>query len=72
MIASTTMNGKQKVFEETFVSPFEKNSESEALTVLDEIRTTHDEAHGWVEIKGFAELLPNGKWRAVRIHEQYK
>lgn len=72
MTAPETMNGKQKVFEETFESPLEKDTEADALKVLDDIREIHDEAHGWVEIEGYAEQLPNGKWRAVRYHAKYE
>lgn len=59
------------IYKETFVSPFEKDTKGDALKVLDAIREVHDSAHGWVEIEGFAEPLPNGKWRAVRVHEQH-
>lgn len=72
MTAPTTLNGKQKVFEETFISPFEKETQGDALKVLDNIRKVHDESHGWVEFNGFAEQLSNGKWRAVRHHAQYR
>ena len=72
MTAPETMNGKQKVFEETFESPFEKDTEADALKVLDEIRKTHNEFHGWLEFDGFADQLPNGKWRAVRHHAKYE
>ena len=58
------------IYTETFVSPFEKNTKSDALKVLEAIRQTHDSAHGWVEIEGYVEQLPNGKWRAVRKHEK--
>ncbi len=55
-------------FEEIFRSPFEKNTEEDALRVLDQIRACHPAEYGWEEIEGFAEQLPNGKWRAVRHH----
>ena len=71
MTAPATMNDKTKVFEEVFRSPFEKETESDALKVLQAIREVHDEAHGWVEILARAEQLPNGKWRAVRHHAKY-
>ena len=58
------------VFKETFVSPFEKETKSDALKTLDAIRAAHSSAYGWVEIEGYAEQLPNGKWRAVRKHEK--
>ena len=60
------------LFEETFTSPFEKNTEEEALIVLDNIRETHDVAHGWEEKYAYAEKLPNGKWRAVRHHVKHE
>lgn len=63
---------KTRVFGETFESPFEKESESDALIVLDAIRAAHPEKDGWVETKGYAEQLPNGKWRAVRVHEKFR
>ena len=50
----------------------EKDTEDDALRVLDDIRSIHSSDYGWVEIKGFVEQLPNGKWRAVRHHVQYK
>lgn len=58
-------------FRETFVSPFERTTEGEALKVLEAIRSSHSTANGWTEIEGFVEQLPNGKWRAVRIHEKH-
>ncbi|MBE5820991.1 MAG: hypothetical protein E7311_00180 [Clostridiales bacterium] len=60
------------VFEETFVSPIEKNTKSEALIVLDEIRKAHPIQYGWKEISGYAEQLNNGKWRAVRHHVKHE
>ena len=57
-------------YRETFVSPFEKDTENEALEVLKDIAEVHSPEHGWVEIRGYAEQLPNGKWRAVRVHEK--
>jgi len=72
MTAPETMNGKQKVFEETFESPFEKDTENDALEVLNKIRRTFSELYGYYEVKGFAEHLPNGKWRAVRHHAKYE
>lgn len=66
-----TTLGKTKVFEEKFVSPFEKENQSDALRVLDAIRAEHPASKGWVEEEGFAEQLPNGKWRAVRKHAKY-
>lgn len=72
MIAPTTMNGKQKVFEETFVSPFLKDTQSDAQRVLDAIRAEHNPEHGWVEIDARIEQVHNNKWRAVRHHAQYK
>ncbi|MBO5179181.1 MAG: hypothetical protein J6B87_02390 [Clostridia bacterium] len=57
-----------RTYHEIFVSPFEKDTESEALRVLQAIREAHPASHGWEEIRGFAERLPNGKYRAVREH----
>lgn len=57
-------------YKETFVSPFEKETKGDALRVLDAIRSAHSSAYGWREIEGFVEQLPNGKWRAVRVHEK--
>lgn len=70
--APKNWNGKTKVFEETFRSPFEKETEGEALRTLSDIRAAHPLSSGWVEFSGYAEHLPNGKWRAVRHHAQYK
>lgn len=72
MTAPAILDGKQKVFEETFVSPFQKETKGDALRVLEAIRSEHNSSHGWVEFEGFVEQLPNGKWRAVRHHAQYK
>ncbi len=72
MTATTSLEGKQKVYEETFKSPFEKDSRESALRVLTAIRAAHPAVCGWVEIDGYVEQLPNGKWRAVRHHAQYK
>lgn len=72
MTATSTWNGKPLVFSETFKSPFEKDTEAEALKVLDEIRSAHPAKDGWVEVSGYAEHLPNGKWRAVRSHRKYQ
>ena len=57
-------------FEQTFVSPFEKDTQEGALKVLEEIRKAHPYEKGWEEIEGFTEQLPNGKWRAVRHHRK--
>ena len=59
---------KNYSFEEVFKSPFEKDTEKEALDVLQEIRESHPASSGWVELNAYAEKLPNGKWRAVRHH----
>jgi len=72
MTAPEMRNGKLKVFEETFVSPFEKDTEADALMVLDEIRFEHCSYYGWVEFAGYAEQLSNGKWHAVRHHAKYE
>ena len=72
MNAPATWNGKTKTFEEVFRSPFEKDTQSDALRTLEAIREAHPASSGWVEFAGYAEQLPNGKWRAVRHHAQYK
>ena len=59
------------IFRETFISPFEKNTKGEAYRILEAIRDAHPANYGWVEIHGFVEQLPNGKWRAVRVHEKH-
>lgn len=67
-----TTNGTGKrtgYFEETFVSPFLKPTEDEALKVLDAIRDAHPASVGWVEIKGFVEKR-KGMWRAIRVHKK--
>jgi len=48
----------KKIFEEVFESPFKRNTEDDALKVLDEIRAMH-------------EKLQSGQWRAVRKHAKY-
>lgn len=62
----------QEVYREVFVSPFEKDTEGDALRVLQDIRDAHPSASGWKEIQGFVEKLPNGKFRAVREHAKYR
>lgn len=57
-------------FEETFKSPFEKDTQEEAFRVLDDIREAHPAEKGWKEISAWVEKLPNGKWRAVRKHKK--
>lgn len=57
-----------KEFTEKFVSPFEKDSKDEAYRVLQAIREAHPASSGWKEVRGYIEQLPNGKWRAVRLH----
>ncbi len=57
-----------KKFREIFVSPFEKDTEAEAMRVLQAIRSAHPSSYGWKEIKAYVEKLPNGKFRAVREH----
>lgn len=61
-----------KIYREVFVSPAEMETQGDALKVLQSIRDAHSEKYGWHEIRGFVEQLPNGKWRAVREHEQVK
>jgi len=57
-------------FNETFKSPFEKDTYEDAMVVLNEIRKVHSIANGWTEIDAYIEARPNGKYRAVRIHEK--
>lgn len=71
-MTATAAMGREKVYEETFKSPFERDTQADALKVLDAIRAAHPTSCGWVELDGYAEQLPNGKWRAVRKHAQYK
>lgn len=70
--APKTFEGKFLNYEETFRSPFERDTSGSAMEVLEAIRSAHDKAHGWVELEGYIEKLPNGKYRAVRRHAQYK
>lgn len=58
------------IFEETFVSPFEKDTREEAFKELDKIREAHPVEYGWKEISAWVEKLHNGKWRAVRRHRK--
>ena len=70
--APNSLNGRYKVYEETFRAPFEKDTESDALGVLDEIRATHSSKHGWVEISSRIEKTPDNKFVAVRQHAKYE
>ena len=63
---------KEAVYREIFRSPFQKDSEQEALRVLQAIRAAHPLSSGWTEIRGYIEQLPNGKFRAVREHVHVK
>lgn len=67
----TTYENGKKVYRETFVSPFERSTRAEAFRVLDAISEAHPASSGWKEISGYVEQLPNGKWRAVRVHEKH-
>lgn len=58
------------MYTEIFRSPYEKQTEEEALRVLNEIREAHPISSGWVEKCGYVEKLPNGKYRAVREHKK--
>ena len=64
-------DGRELFYEGIFISPFEKKTKKEALIVLNQIRNKFNSRNGWVELKGSAEKLPNGKWHAVRYHAQY-
>ena len=72
--APETKDGKKKVYEELFVSPFQKDTESSALQVLNSIRESHPDSSGWVEIADGTGIiqLPNGKWCAQRHHAKYE
>lgn len=61
-----------KIFREVLVSPYEKETECDALNVLQAIRDACPAMYDWKEIQGFVEKLSNGKFRAVREHAQYK
>ena len=61
----------KEVYREVFRSPFLKDTEAEAFKVLQSIRKVHSPEHGWEEIRGYVEKLPNGKFRAVREHVKY-
>jgi len=58
-------------YEETIVSPLEKETREEALIVLEEIREKYPIFKGWVEFEAYVEQLENGKWRAVRHHKKF-
>lgn len=66
-------DNKHPNYHQVFISPFPKDTEGEALKVLQAIRDAHPPEAGWVEVKGFADKLPNGQYRAVREHfKQYQ
>lgn len=71
-MTTSSVHGKVKVYEETFISPAHQLTKGDALNVLCKIRSCHPESSGWVEIDGFVEQLPNGYWRAVRHHAKYR
>ena len=60
----------QTTFKEIFKSPYEKDTYDDARKVLDEIRAVHSLKNGWTEIDAYIESLPNGKFRAVIIHQK--
>lgn len=60
----------KEAYREVFVSPFHKETEGDALKVLQAIREAHPETSGWKEIRGVVEKLPDGKYRAVREHSK--
>lgn len=64
--------GKSIHYAETFVSPFQQDTLSDAKRTLIQIREAHPANFGWIEKRAFVEQLSNGKWRAVRVHVQYK
>ena len=70
--APNSLNGRFKVFEETFVSPFEHETECDAFNYLEEIRSTHPLRDGWVEFTSSIKKLKNGKWIATRYHAKYE
>ena len=71
MKAPETYQGKTLAYEETFRSPFVRPTEESARRVLDEIRSCHSSAYGWLELD--ARIEPNdGGFVAVRHHAQYK
>lgn len=61
----------KEVYREVFVSPFQEETEGNALRILQQIRDAHPSEYGWKEIRGFVEKLPNGKYRAVREHVKF-
>lgn len=70
MKAPEMYEGKWKVFEEKFQSPFYKSTRQEAEKVLNSIRESHPEKDGWVEIEAYVEETIWG-FRAVRHHAKY-
>ncbi len=64
-------DGRELFYEGKFISPFEKNTKAEAIAVLNQIRNRFNSENGWIELNGYPEKLPNGKWHAVRHHAQY-
>ncbi len=72
MFAPIELNGKKKVFEETFESPAHLRTEEQALQVLDDIRKAHPSSDGWVEFAGYVSKNSfNGMWQAIRLHAKY-
>ena len=57
-----------KAYTENYVSPFQMDTEEEALKDLMKIREAKPASKGWTELLGYVEKLPSGKWRAVRLH----
>ena len=62
---------RENIYKETFKSPFKKETYDEAMAVLNEIRKVHSIQNGWIEIDAYIETLPDGKFRAVRIHQKF-
>lgn len=57
-------------YRETFKSPFLKDTREDAEKVLEEIRRCHSFEDGWIEHDAYIKQMPNGQFRAVRIHEK--
>ena len=70
MRAPNTYNDKNLAYEEVFCSAHAYATEREAQKVLDDIRTVHNSAQGWVELEAYLDNTKRGLV-TVRYHATF-